>query len=517
MDTINSTSALDMESDMSPTGLELETYSIVLSIATLTLSVVFGTGGNILIFLSMCTNKLLRKSKYAQLSCLLLICLLFDLIWAPMEIGHLIYFHKHSVPLDGLKLASQSLYMLLISAIALTLTLLVAFRFLLICGKCTRRLKKLSAFIGLPVDIVTSFALSLVYGIISVSHEPDMPECYVIMNKTTFLFKVVLITIYIFSLGTLLLGMPAHARWGQFKSNNDDKISTASSTPIEPPYVVPQLDIGNTIEDDMSGEEADTMPSPMKKNTSSSKINAQKGSPAAPKTSLQVNFLPPSHGRRRHTICQIGNSAMDPQLKALQYNYVRKWSVDITALQAQLENPKIHGSDKAFESSTEEDVGEKKDHDANGSLIIEPVTPDDVKKDGPQHLPLIMLNDSMEVSSVDDVDSNKITMKGSKHAFKFSYLLSANFILCILPMYITDALRDKLSHNAYVNIITCTTALSIIQTIIYPYIIICLDSTVNKYAHKFFSQLRQCFSKQQQERQQMLQHSDQSDLTSTQV
>jgi hypothetical protein len=44
-------------------------------------------------------------------------------------------------------------------------------------------------------------------------------------------------------------------------------------------------------------------------------------------------------GRRRHTICQIGDSSTPPDTiaKAKQYNYVRKFSVDISALQVQLQ------------------------------------------------------------------------------------------------------------------------------------------------------------------------------------
>jgi hypothetical protein len=47
------------------------------------------------------------------------------------------------------------------------------------------------------------------------------------------------------------------------------------------------------------------------------------------------------HLRRRHTIGQIGSTGLDVMEKAKQYNYVRKFSVDIQALQAQLENPKM--------------------------------------------------------------------------------------------------------------------------------------------------------------------------------
>lgn len=55
-------------------------------------------------------------------------------------------------------------------------------------------------------------------------------------------------------------------------------------------------------------------------------------------------------GRRRHTIGQIGTTGIEPLERAKQYNYVRKFSVDIQALQAQLENPKRHASDFPFSS-----------------------------------------------------------------------------------------------------------------------------------------------------------------------
>ena len=88
---------------------------------------------------------------------------------------------------------------------------------------------------------------------------------------------------------------------------------------------------------------------------------------------LSVHPLKPLHichdqvlGRRRHTICQIGDSSSgagggvnpgggsgnDPIGKAKQYNYVRKFSVDISALQAQLQNPKIF-KDAPFQSDVD--------------------------------------------------------------------------------------------------------------------------------------------------------------------
>ncbi|KAH9507919.1 hypothetical protein Btru_053227 [Bulinus truncatus] len=83
-------------------------------------------------------------------------------------------------------------------------------------------------------------------------------------------------------------------------------------------------------------------------------------------------------GRRRHTICQISDSTSttstpaDPISRAKQYNYVRKFSVDISALQAQLQNPKIF-KDAPFQSDI--DLTKKAQSEAPKPAIPKPLLP----------------------------------------------------------------------------------------------------------------------------------------------
>ncbi|KAJ8321246.1 hypothetical protein KUTeg_001203 [Tegillarca granosa] len=102
----------------SPLELKMELYSIVLSVSTLCLAILFGSGGNITVFLSLCTCKMLAKLRYILLAMLLILSLIFDVFWCSMEIYRLLY-HQHSdQEMDiVLKYVEQSLYIFLVAAL----------------------------------------------------------------------------------------------------------------------------------------------------------------------------------------------------------------------------------------------------------------------------------------------------------------------------------------------------------------------------------------------------------------
>jgi len=236
--------------------------------------------------------------------------------------------------------------------------------------------------------------------------------------------------------------------------------------------------------------------------------------------------------------------------KAKAYNYVRKFSVDISALQAQLENPKINNN---FPFHSQQDIKNSENNGSNRKLnafgsqkncnrrsrdeiiksqeIAEEPEEHDVDNDHNTNNaaadvtetqsihsqcaslrsmhsardsmcptpPLISLTQSdgeekqLEVVSCDNNDSypSSHNMSRLDKPCKLSCLLLITFLLSILPMFITEALWDIcLSDKAYVNIDTCMIAFSVAQTMIFPQVIFCVDVHINKAVHVSFVRAR---------------------------
>jgi hypothetical protein len=274
-------------------------------------------------------------------------------------------------------------------------------------------------------------------------------------------------------------------------------------------------------------------------------------------------------GRRRHTIAQISDPHFDLLQKAKTYNYVRKFSVDISALQAQLENPKlsnnfpfhsqqdikttpkdqlekdspslgsqqkvcnIHSMDEIMKGKEIAEEPEKEleefasqTNQSNetkteaGKYETESVRSQNVSICSARSIrdsicptpPLISLTQSdgeerhIEIMNDDNNFDNsfnlseQLSRKITKPC-KLSCLLVATFILSILPMFMTEILRDHcMSPNAYINVVTCMTAITSVQTMIYPQVIFCVDSDINKAVNQFLTKTRmwilQLFTKQ---------------------
>ena len=74
---------------------------------------------------------------------------------------------------------------------------------------------------------------------------------------------------------------------------------------------------------------------------------------------------------------------------------------------------------------------------------------------------------------------------------KMTLLMTLTFFLCTVPLFLIEAMKGSVNAHTYVNISTCTRALSSIQTIIYPHIVICMDRVVNKAVKRLKAQLSQ--------------------------
>lgn len=376
-----------------------------------------------------------------------------------------------------------------------------------------------------------------------------------------FLLKVLICTAWLLVLSLMVVVILAiykkRGRWAKRK----ESVSNLSE-PLTP-LNIPTLLI-KEVDDTSDTEENDAKTDPDK--NSSHKMVYLKDKPAKEDNTSTVGELPsPSRtknhlgvnmaailGRRRHTIGQIGETGLDIIQKAKQYNYVRKFSVDINALQAQLENPKIH-AEFPFRSDTElqksdkpekekptkikfpptpllhlklkenqiehikEDEEEKysddDDADADAELQSKHSSSETPPADQPSELDGLKTLETLRLSHNQPSD---IDYDGDRYSFKLAILLILTFICCVLPMYITETVLEHLSKNAYINILTCTMALSIVQTIIYPQIIFCMDTSINDTVNKVFSRFRgqfmhMCYG------QQPVPTSEQSDISVSRV
>nr|XP_022325175.1 uncharacterized protein LOC111125542 [Crassostrea virginica] len=208
-------------------------------------------------------------------------------------------------------------------------------------------------------------------------------------------------------------------------------------------------------------------------------------------------------GRRRHTIGQIGTTGIEPLEKAKQYNYVRKFSVDIQALQAQLENPKRHASDFPFSSDTEiqkslqkanekDDIIKRIKLAQQSPLVKNNSTSESVKDmDNESESSRKSEKDSSEImqelpplltisETTDEFRERAKKRDPSSNFIKLSCSLVLTFMCCVLPMFVTEILKVFLSVSRYVNVITFALALSTVQTIVFPLIILVLDFNIHR-------------------------------------
>lgn len=586
----NSSDLHPSEQATDPDDIHLELYSIVLSVTLLVLAILFGGGGCVTVLIAMFIHRLLRKLRYILIGILILLCSVFDFIWCPIEISRLLLYQQNAVNgntvvsldvLRNLKYISSTLYVLLLSTSAAIIILICVQNFLKIMRKYDSLPKIKLGIIFLLIWLIVSVALTIGYILVTLDEEQE----YVVhnLNKKAFHFKLAIQVVWII-LVLVCVSVTVSMHFHSWKSHLVTEVSDLHSNEN---FTVPSLIIKSVeeMEEEENEESSVALPSPdIQKDagndspvsrTSKSAMKKRSGSPSSQKV-LFADEPSPTHntpspkfgerlktqnhlevnmaailGRRRHTIAQISDPQFDMMQKAKTYNYVRKFSVDISALQAQLENPKIHNS---FPFHSQQDI---KDTDGSNKKLntfgsqpkCNKRSRDEIRKsqeiaeepeqelenqnetgngkprplaDGTETQsvhsqcasvrsihstrdsmcptpPLISLTQSdgeekqLEVVSCENNDSypsSQITNKLDKPC-KLSCLLVFTFLLGIIPMFITEVLWEiHLSDKAYVNIDTCMIAFSMVQTMIFPQVIFCVDANINKAVHLSFVKAR---------------------------
>lgn len=599
--------------DMQEDGNKLELYSVVLSTTVLIFAILIGGGGCITVLIAMFVHRLLRKLRFILIAILLVVCCVFDLIWCPIEITRLVLHHQgingNTILPDAmmdLKYISSSLYILLLCTTAAMVVLICVQNLLKIVRKYDNIPKLKLGIIFILIWLIISISLTIAYALVSHGNQDD--QVYNSIDNASFHFKIALQASWIVLLLipiSLMVMIHFNPKFWKTKIMKD-----ASDLHSTDNFTVPSLIIKSVedIDDDNEEESSIALPSPdVVKDSASgsgspvskssrSALKKRSGSPssqkvvfadtpsptredATPSPKFGERFKSPNHlgvnmaailGRRRHTIAQISDPHLDLMQKAKTYTYVRKFSVDISALQAQLENPKLstnfpfhsqqdikapskdglerhittfgsqqkcnrRSRDEIIQSQEIAEEPEKElelekemnelnemnekekgnDKNETQSLQSQNVSVRSVHSQRDSICPtppLISLTQSdgeekqIEINNDDNnfedsfQSSEQMSSKLHKPC-KLSCLLVLTFILSILPMFVTELLRDHcLSLKAYINIVTCMTAITTVQTMIYPQVIFCVDANINKAVHQSLTNTRmriiQLFTKQ---------------------
>ena len=517
----------------------MELYSVVLSTTMLCLAMVFGSGGNITLLISMCAYKLLHKLQYILISMLLLTSLTLDLVWCPLEVCHLLqHYHSNMSANATFTLAGPSLYIFIITALTCIIVVICFQHVCTLTEKLNCVSRHMIAVVAVVMCITLVLGLAVGYGLLSSHNEEMTNESYQVLNKQSFIYRIVVFSFWIL-IGVLMfvVVMTFHSR-SSVDTNNVDMASDYSEppTPERLNMNIPTLLIKSIDEDGVSTDdpEAEAVPPTIMQGASSLKEDNMSTigdlpTPSKSKSHHLGDNMAAILGRRRHTIGQIGPAGLvDVAQKAKTYNYVRKFSVDINALQAQLENPKIHGGKSPFLSDTE--LQKNTQNDNKLDLARRPHTPlldmrrmegqgqEGMSPPSPDDLQIATPGDNVnENASPNGENGHSVDRRNSSHGtmsppfitlsqttgdelhdnrpekgtqfLKLSCLLLLTFIFCLLPMFVTEIVRDVLSQTAYVNILTCTMALSVVQTIIFPHVLFCMDNSIHTAVHTFFGKL----------------------------
>lgn len=503
----------------------IHTYALVLSAFILAITGIIGLVSSSVVLTALTMGHLLKHYRYVLLASLLIISILFNVVWSPLEIVCLLMYQSNNTLFLAIKDSAHSLYFMLLIMIGGVLGLFLLW-FLFCFHSYTKQWKKYLVITGLPFIVLLGIGLATLYGLMSLAYESPYRDqsFYHLLNRESYIVKLIALTIVI---GTLFIGIMVliALRMSQLTFQLEaESLTSISDHSITLPTLTPS-DSGSEYKEfkqkpkqkESKGQlMVNNIPPGIRNDQSREKKNSFAFNSAA----LMQMF-----GRRRHTISNIGeigdNGYTEHQMQAQGYQYVRKFSVDITALQAQLEDPKSHSSMSSFKSA--EDMPQ-----SNASLsmipitkkicsIEEPSTSKPLKKSSAP--PRIMVEPVLEEEFHQTIEQRISEERQSHNNFRLCLLLLITYTLSVIPMYITESIRSLVSLDVYINSLICVTAISSIQTVIFPHIIICTDSLVYKVLRNLISAccVPKAKDKQQKETQSMLPHPTPSDFSVSQL
>lgn len=538
--------------------MKLELSFAILSVSALSLSALLGTSGNLFVIITMCRKRLFRKVRYALLLLLMFASLLTDIVYCPVELARIALYLNSNNSWMKLKYVSSSIYLLVFSAVSCVLLFISLKNLCIVTEKFTRAYRfALCAFCVITTMLVI-FCPAVGYGMLSKLEEEEYNSStpFHILNAKPFLFRITYFSLWIMIILFVLAGMISFIVVTHRAKRSELDVSSEYSQPHNPnKSTIPKVlvkHLENSLhsdeeeEEDEEDEDEDRSANQLLDSYSGKEDNTSTlgdlPSPPRPKGNhLGVNMAA-YLGRRRHTIGQIGTTGLETLEKAKQYNYVRKFSVDIQALQAQLENPKRHASGLPFSSDTEIQKSLQKSNDKEDMLKRIKLA---------QQSPLVQNNRTTESVKETDADSqtSRNSVKNSNEMLhelpplltisdttadefreraherdpsssfiKLSCSLVLTFLCCALPMFIIETLKEFISVSVYINLLTFTLALSTIQTLIFPLIISILDFHVYKCFQKMLSTIHiKCFGLCYQREAVPATNQEEEDISNTQV
>ncbi|CAI9725459.1 Hypothetical predicted protein [Octopus vulgaris] len=472
-------------------------HSLIVSMFALAFTAVVGFLSSSVVITTLAIGRLIKDHYYILLATLLIIAIIFNVIWSPLEIICLLMYHNGNTLFLSMKETTHSLFLLLIATKA-GLLFLIALWFLLSEYGCSKACRKFLVYIGLPLVLSIGFAVGILYGVLSYSYElsADSQSFYHILNSKSYLMKILVLTILIgLLLIKCLLFLAVKLKQKTIEKPRANSVASTSEHSITLPTLTPS---------DSGGEYKELKSKPLRKNShppnqllvSNNPSGVTQGDPQThKKNSFSFNsgaFLQ-MFGRRRHTICQFGeigdNGYTDHQTQAQGYQYVRKFSVDIAALQAQLEDPKSHSSISSFKSAEDLPPNPFQQPSIRTPSSIEEASTSfksiGKKSSAP---PRITVESVVEEESHPSI-SKEIHNVSMTQCYKTCVILLISFLVSIMPVYLTEAIRSLISVDSYINSLICTTALSGLSTVIFPLTVIFTDATVYK---AFRTMLSQC-------------------------
>ena len=230
---------------------------------------------------------------------------------------------------------------------------------------------------------------------------------------------------------------------------------------------------------------------------------------------------------RRHTVANIGDNPLRQMRRGSynelnggkgnnSYNYIRKWSVDITALQDQLENPKLHGGEFTFPSflKAKEDEQPEADTSANDlTAEVKESKPTKPKKkvnmqdshDAIQIIPSIpaIVVDGNNTNH-DDCNENEDELEHEKQRYRIKSLrkqlrcatdclfLTLLTVVGFLPYYIILLLSHSPNVYMSVNIGRIVASACVFPIILHPLFLSCMEKKIYQAFKKLFYNLQHC-------------------------